>query len=568
MKKIIVLFGLFLSCFAFSQGENNNWYFGNKAAVTFNTNPPSALTDSAMNAFEGVATISDSNGNLLFYTNGQTIWNRQHQEMTNGTGLSAVPSTQQTLILPKPGSSTLYFVFTMTAADNSSTFTAYSIVDMSLGSLGANGQPLGGVSDIKNELILNGNGLPITLNNVSEAITAVEHEDNQSYWVLIPNGDILYAYTLDSTGFDNGNPITSDLNFSENFENWGHIRISPKLPYELDLAYSHLVAFTRWNAGYLTFYLYVRGFDNSTGLISDSYSLDVTASLDRYSSEFSSDGILLYAGRLVGGNLIVLNLFPITEDIEDMMRVVYNGGGNHGYGCSLQRAIDNNIYYSISNSNYLAQIENPDSFTLSSINFQAINLNGKKCRYGLPQLVPILNGYGNLCSEFLTLSHQETLNSNIYKASNIITTMSNYSVADSKDITLNAGNAVYILPNTHIENGSIFRAMIEGCENVANKKRMAKNTKPVRRTINLDDLNKKEVTDLKIYPNPVKDVINIVNTTVIDNVIITDMNGRVVKQVVLGVSEGQINISDLSQGVYILNATSNGKSVTEKIVKQ
>ncbi len=72
-----------------------------------------------------------------------------------------------------------------------------------------------------------------------------------------------------------------------------------------------------------------------------------------------------------------------------------------------------------------------------------------------------------------------------------------------------------------------------------------------------------------VYPNPSKDVINVANSVdAIENVTITDMNGRVVKQVVLGVNEGQINISDLSQGVYILNATSNGKSVIEKIVKQ
>lgn len=77
------------------------------------------------------------------------------------------------------------------------------------------------------------------------------------------------------------------------------------------------------------------------------------------------------------------------------------------------------------------------------------------------------------------------------------------------------------------------------------------------------------VETFSIYPNPAKDVINVANSAdAIENVTITDMNGRVVKQVVLGVNEGQINISDLSQGVYILNATSNGKSVTEKIVKQ
>lgn len=77
------------------------------------------------------------------------------------------------------------------------------------------------------------------------------------------------------------------------------------------------------------------------------------------------------------------------------------------------------------------------------------------------------------------------------------------------------------------------------------------------------------MNNLQLYPNPAKDVVNISNSAdTIENVTITDMNGRVVKNVTLGVNEGQINVSDLSQGVYILNATSNGKSFTQKIVKQ
>jgi|SRR5690554_3688004 len=76
-------------------------------------------------------------------------------------------------------------------------------------------------------------------------------------------------------------------------------------------------------------------------------------------------------------------------------------------------------------------------------------------------------------------------------------------------------------------------------------------------------------SSFSIYPNPAKDIINISNSAdVVGNVTITDMNGRVVKNVTLGENEGQINIADLSQGVYILNAVSNGKSVTEKIIKR
>ncbi len=71
-----------------------------------------------------------------------------------------------------------------------------------------------------------------------------------------------------------------------------------------------------------------------------------------------------------------------------------------------------------------------------------------------------------------------------------------------------------------------------------------------------------------VYPNPANDVINISYADTINAATITDLNGRVVKQVVLGANEAQINIADLSQGVYILNASANGKSITEKIVKR
>jgi len=74
---------------------------------------------------------------------------------------------------------------------------------------------------------------------------------------------------------------------------------------------------------------------------------------------------------------------------------------------------------------------------------------------------------------------------------------------------------------------------------------------------------------LSIYPNPAKDIINIFNSVdAIENVKITDLNGRIVKEVTFDVEQAQINISDLAQGVYILNATSNGKTITKKIAKQ
>lgn len=85
-------------------------------------------------------------------------------------------------------------------------------------------------------------------------------------------------------------------------------------------------------------------------------------------------------------------------------------------------------------------------------------------------------------------------------------------------------------------------------------------------TASVDDVL---TTTFSVYPNPAKDIINLSNSAdTVENVTITDLNGRMVKQVVLSADKGQINIADLAQGVYILNATTNGKSLTRKIVKQ
>jgi len=72
-----------------------------------------------MDTNEGCSVLSDSNGALLFYTVGRTVWNKFHQVMKNGTGLPGhSSSTQSALIVPKPGSEYIYFIFTNDASEN------------------------------------------------------------------------------------------------------------------------------------------------------------------------------------------------------------------------------------------------------------------------------------------------------------------------------------------------------------------------------------------------------------------------------------------------------------------
>ena len=55
------------------------WEFGNGSV--------SNLTDGMLDTVEGCTTISDDNGDLLFYTDGLTVYDRNHQIMPNGINL-------------------------------------------------------------------------------------------------------------------------------------------------------------------------------------------------------------------------------------------------------------------------------------------------------------------------------------------------------------------------------------------------------------------------------------------------------------------------------------------------
>jgi Leucine-rich repeat (LRR) protein len=65
--------------------------------------------------------------------------------------------------------------------------------------------------------------------------------------------------------------------------------------------------------------------------------------------------------------------------------------------------------------------------------------------------------------------------------------------------------------------------------------------------------------ELKVYPNPAKDVLNVESSMINENstLLITDMLGNAVKQSIIYNLESIINVSDLSEGVY--NLTISGK---------
>jgi len=149
MKKITSLLLLMISFGLFAQQEAANWYFGENAGIRFDAaaGTVTAVNDGQLNTREGCSSISDSDGNLLFYSDGGTVYNRNHVVMFNGTGLFGdASSSQSAIIVSKPQDPNIYYIFTVDTDSNFGGNTSdpptrglnYSEVDMTLdGGLGA-----------------------------------------------------------------------------------------------------------------------------------------------------------------------------------------------------------------------------------------------------------------------------------------------------------------------------------------------------------------------------------------------------------------------------------------------
>ncbi len=190
--KYLLLFTALLSLTwpAHSQKEGAIWYFGYNAGLDFTRHYPKPITDGQIHTREGVATISSPEGDLLFYTDGTTVWNKNHQVMDNGTGLAGnITSTQSSIIVPTPNKQFEYYIFTVDVVDDNGVpgkGLNYSLVNM------IENNRLGRVFP-KNQ-----NLLPSCV----EKITAVRHDNGIDYWIIAHgwNNNIFHVYKLTTSG--------------------------------------------------------------------------------------------------------------------------------------------------------------------------------------------------------------------------------------------------------------------------------------------------------------------------------------------------------------------------------
>ncbi len=89
----------------------------------------------------------------------------------------------------------------------------------------------------------------------------------------------------------------------------------------------------------------------------------------------------------------------------------------------------------------------------------------------------------------------------------------------------------------------------------------------VQETLGTKSFNASQFT---VFPNPASSVINVVNSNKenIASVSLSDMNGRTVKQFSFdSLTKVQVNIADLTPGLYLMNVKTANGEITKKIMK-
>jgi gliding motility-associated-like protein len=358
MIKILPIMLLF-SFGCYSQGEANIWYFGRHAGLDFNSGNPIALTNGKLDTPEGCATISNADGQLLMYTDGLCVWNKNHQVMPNGTGLLGNPSsTQAALIVPKPNSSTIYYIFTSSELASESGVN-YSEVDLSLdGGLGA-------VTSIKNVLLLT---------PACEKITAVKNGND--YWVLIHayGNNSFLAYNITASGI-NLTPVVSNVGtLIKNNVNQtiGYLKFSPDGTKLISCNLQNVIEFF--------------DFDAITGIITNPK--QVSTKEFNYGVEFSRSGKIAY---ITTGDVRIFELlqFDLTaSNIPSTATLLYKATVIDNQVGALQLATDGKIYVPIFDLPYISVINNPEVLGLGcNFELNAVSLGTGLCQSGLPQFI-------------------------------------------------------------------------------------------------------------------------------------------------------------------------------------
>ena len=367
-----------LAVVAFLNGQTaNNWTFGYHLGLNFSTTPPTFFLDSIRNrdclggseiASYASNSISDCEGNLLFYTNGNVVWNRNHHLMPNyclNDSMTIGGITLKTKILKVPKNDSLYYVFYAITANGNPGIggTRYAIINMNADSA------RGTIVSTHNFINTFNIGLGSTQFFPSDLI---KHSNDSNYWLVCkPTDNDMYAYLITSSGI-NLTPVISSapgLNSKKEFIRaslTGNYIFYQEFPTGIE--YANICTFNKSNGT-------VTNVKRAFGVADIGY-------FNVIDMEFSTNDSFIYI-TVNNGKYSVMQFKSYLSNPGSSFTELYSQTSGANCPVAIQMAPDGKIYISSLNSGIISCITRPDEAGLGC-NFIHNYMN----------LAPYLIGYG------------------------------------------------------------------------------------------------------------------------------------------------------------------------------
>jgi gliding motility-associated-like protein len=339
----------------------NKWYFGNKAGIDFNKQPAEALSESAMDAPEGCSIVCDRNGQTIFYTDGNTVYDKTHTAIATGIG-GTTSSTQSALIVPVPGDETLYYIFTTQAINGSDSLQLdYSLFDLKRNT---------------------GKGA-VVMQNVLLFMKSTERITASGQWLIVHElgNSTFRSYPISAQGIGNQaySSVGTDHSAAIQQNGEGYMKLGPR----------DIVAVPISTPG-TSNRIELFHLNDSTGTLNNYKDVNLNEPNGSiYGLEFSPGGNKLFASvRYTGGTSAIYEY-----SIDSLLRVRFRQriavAADLG---AIQVGPDGQIYVATNSSGNNTQLgtisANEDTLALSSFNLTAFTLAaGTTSKLGLPNFI-------------------------------------------------------------------------------------------------------------------------------------------------------------------------------------
>ncbi len=369
MKYVFTLLIAVTASFSFAQNPNHKiWTFGDFAGLDFHTQPPTPIL-TVMSGIESFASECDGQGNLLFYSNGQKLYNRQHALMPHGdTLLGNEQSTMQGVqVVPMPGNKNQYILLSLASAESYFWTPAlrgslyYSVIDMTLD----NG--LGDIVPGKKNILVD--------SMFSEQMIVIKQDCKMWVIVHMKFEPVFKCYEVTSTGLSTTPVVSYSQTVASNFD-----YVRGEMAY--DKVRRHLFL-SSMDATFLHGVLEMHDFDPATGVVSNPRLLNNDHIYFRLC--VSPDASKLYStGNLAPGSSVLKQFdstLPTAQDIFNSGVIIYSGQSN--YLADIEIGPDSMIYG-------VPMITSDSIFRIASPNMQ-----GMACNFDL-NAIALLAGSNNM----------------------------------------------------------------------------------------------------------------------------------------------------------------------------